>query len=224
MKKVLQDFVDLVFPNCCPGCDQPLVSGEKYICTSCDLDLPLFDAKEDILSYFAGRLELSEARAYLKFYSAGIAQKLLHHIKYKGDQDLGEFLGTMFINHLNRDGVFSNIDVIIPVPLHKSKLRSRGYNQSEVLAKGMAEVLHITVDSTSVIRVRKSETQTRKDRAQRWQNVSGIFNVEGKALEGKNVLLVDDVITTGATLEACGEVILAAGAGSLSIAALAAAM
>ena len=221
---MLQDFVDLVFPNCCPGCDQPLARGEEYLCTSCDLDLPLFEADEDILNYFAGRLELTEARAYLKFYHGGITQKLLHYIKYKGDQDLGKFLGAMFINHLDKEKVFGNIEVIVPVPLHRSKLRTRGYNQSEVLADGMADVLGITVDSTSVERIKKSETQTRKDRAQRWQNVSGIFQVTGDSLKGKHILLVDDVITTGATLEACGEAIIEAEAGSLSIAALAAAM
>jgi len=224
MKKVLYDFIDLVFPNCCPGCDQPLVSGEQHLCTSCELDLPLYQANENIVNYFAGRLELADARAYLKFYHGGIAQKLLHQIKYKGEQDLGEYLGRMFIQHLGKEAAYNNVEIIVPVPLHKSKLRNRGYNQSEVLAKGMADVLGVGVESSSVVRIKKSETQTRKDRAARWQNVSGIFAVTNDNLQGKHVLLVDDVITTGATLEACGEKILAAGASSLSVAALAAAM
>ena len=224
MKKVLHDFIDLVFPNCCPGCDQPLVSGEQHLCTSCEVDLPLYPANEDILPYFAGRLELDEARAFLKFYHGGIAQNLLHYIKYKGEQDLGEYLGKMFIQHLSKESAFNKVEVVVPVPLHKSKLQARGYNQSKVLAKGMAYVLGITVESLSVVRIKKSETQTRKDRAARWQNVSGIFAVSNDNLRGKHVLLVDDVITTGATLEACGETILAAGASSLSVAALAAAM
>ena len=224
MKKVLYDFIDLVFPNCCPGCDQPLVSGEQHLCTSCELDLPLYQANENIVSYFAGRLELADARAYLKFYHGGIAQKLLHQIKYKGEQDLGEYLGRMFMQHLSKEAAYSNVEIIVPVPLHKSKLRNRGYNQSEVLAKGMAEVFGIGVESSGVVRIKESETQTRKDRAARWQNVSGIFAVTNDNLQGRHVLLVDDVITTGATLEACGETILAAGASSLSVAALAAAM
>ena len=224
MKKVLHDFIDLVFPNCCPGCDQPLVSGEEHLCTSCELDLPVYPANENINQYFAGRLELEEARAFIKFYTAGIAQKLLHHIKYQGDQDLGEHLGKMFMHHLIAKSVYSNVEVIVPVPLHKSKFRARGYNQSEILARGMADVLGVAVDSGSVKRFRKSETQTRKNRAERWQNVSGIFEVTNDSLQGKHVLLVDDVITTGATLEACGEIILSAGAASLSVAALAAAM
>ena len=199
MKKVLHDFIDLVFPNCCPGCDQPLVRGEEHLCTSCELDLPLYPANENIAHYFAGRLELAEARAYFKFYHGGLAQNLLHHIKYKGDQELGEHLGKMFIHHLQKEAIYKNVDVIVPVPLHKSKLRARGYNQSEVLASGMADILGVAVDSLSVIRTKRSETQTRKNRADRWQNVTGIFEVINDNLLGKHVLLVDDVITTGAT-------------------------
>ena len=224
MKKVLQDFVDLVFPNCCPGCDQPLVSGEVHLCTNCEFDLPVYGANEDILQNFAGRLKLVEARAFLKFYHGGLAQKLLHGIKYNGDQELGEHLGKMFMQHISRESTYAKVEVIVPVPLHKSKLRVRGYNQSEVLARGMADVLGVNIDVDSVIRIKKSETQTKKDRAERWQNVSGIFEVTNDSLQGKHVLLIDDVITTGATLEACGQTILAAGAPSLSVAALAAAM
>jgi ComF family protein len=224
MKNVLHDFIDLVFPNCCPGCDQPLVSGEEHLCTSCEFDLPLYAANDNILHYFAGRLELTEARAFMKFYHGGIAQNLLHHIKYKGDQELGEYLGRMFIRHLQKESAYKLVDVVVPVPLHKSKLRARGYNQSEVLARGMADILGVAVNTSSVIRTRKSETQTKKNRADRWQNVTGIFEVTSDNLQGKHVLLIDDVITTGATLEACGEEILASGAASLSIGALAAAM
>ena len=224
IKKVLHDFIDLLFPNCCPGCDQPLVSGEEHLCTSCEHDLPLYPANENILHYFAGRLDLADARAYFKFYHGGITQNLLHHIKYKGNQELGEYLGKMFIQHLSKQSAYTNVDVVVPIPLHKSKLRARGYNQSEVLAIGMADVLGVAVDSSGIVRTRKSETQTRKNRADRWQNVLGIFEVTNDNYHDKHVLLVDDVITTGATLEACGETILAAGAASLSVATLAAAM
>jgi ComF family protein len=224
MIKVLDDFIDLVFPNCCPGCDQPLGGGEEQLCTACELDLPLFSANENILQYFAGRLELMDARSFFKFYHGGIAQKLLHSIKYQGNRELGEHLGRMFIQHLSKEAAFDDIEVIVPVPLHKSKLRERGYNQSEVLAQGMAATLGVTVDSAVIKRTKRSETQTKKSRAERWQNVSGIFEASNDSLRGKHVLLVDDVITTGATLEACGQVILAAGAASLSAASIAAAM
>ena len=224
MKSFVTDLVDLVFPNCCPGCGSPFITGEAYLCSNCEIDLPMFPASEQILDRFAGRIKLLDARSYLKFYNAGISQKLLHAIKYKGDKDLGEHLGKEFIRHVQSDGAFANIDIVIAIPLHKSKLLSRGYNQSASLAKGMADALEVSVDYDTVIRYKKSETQTRKSRSERWQNVSGIFQVTNDSLKGKNILLVDDVITTGATLEACGEAILDAGAKSLSIAALAAAM
>ena len=224
MKSFVTDLVDLVFPNCCPGCGAPFITGEEFLCSNCEIDMPLFPPTDQILDRFAGRVILNEARSYLKFYNAGIAQKLLHEIKYKGDTGLGEYLGKMFIRHITTEKAFANIDVVIPIPLHKSKLLSRGYNQSYFLAKGMAEELKIKVDDETVVRYKKSETQTRKSRAERWQNVSGIFQITNDSLRDKNVLLVDDVITTGATLEACGEAILNSGAESLSIAALAAAM
>jgi len=224
MKSFVTDLVDLVFPNCCPGCGAPFITGEEYLCSNCELDLPVFPASEQILDRFAGRIKLVDARSYLKFYNEGIAQKLLHAIKYKGDKELGEHLGREFILHVSKEEAFANIDIVIAIPLHKSKLLSRGYNQSYYLAKGMANALGVIIDNESVIRYKKSETQTRKSRAERWQNVSGIFQVTNESLKGKNVLLVDDVITTGATLEACGEAIIDAGAESLSIAALAAAM
>lgn len=224
MKSFVTDLVDLVFPNCCPGCGAPFITGEEFLCSNCEIDLPLFPASEQILDRFAGRIKLNDARSYLKFYNAGIAQKLLHEIKYKGDKALGEYLGKIFIRHLRSENAFEEIDVVIPIPLHKAKLLSRGYNQSYSLAKGMADELNVQVDDETVVRFKKSETQTRKSRAQRWQNVSGIFQVTNDSLKDKNVLLVDDVITTGATLEACGEAILDSGAASLSLAALAAAM
>jgi ComF family protein len=224
MKSFVTDLVDLVFPNCCPGCRAPFITGEEFLCSNCEIDMPLFPPTDQILDRFAGRVILNEARSYLKFYNAGIAQKLLHEIKYKGDTGLGEYLGKMFIRHIKTEKAFADIDVVIPIPLHKSKLLSRGYNQSYFLAKGMAEELKVKVDDETVTRYKKSETQTRKSRAERWQNVSGIFQITNDSLRDKNVLLVDDVITTGATLEACGEAILDSGAASLSIAALAAAM
>jgi len=224
MRKILYDFIDLIFPNYCSGCGRPFVAGENNLCSICTIDLPVFQLDEQLLDHFSGRIEVQEARAFLKFYHGGITQKLLHSLKYNGNQELGEHLGNMFIKHLPEESIFTNIEVIVPVPLHKSKQWARGYNQSEVLAKGMAKGLGVSVDSASMVRLKKSETQTKKNRADRWHNVSGIFEIIGDNLKDKHILLVDDVITTGATLEACGETILKAGAASLSIGTLAAAM
>jgi len=221
---LVNDLIDLVFPDLCSGCDNPLAKGEEIICTSCEYDLPLFAADESIRDRFFGRINVVDARAFLKFYTGGVSQKLLHAIKYKGDKDLAIHLGRAFMKRLKNEGVFNEIDIIVPVPLHPTKLRTRGFNQSLILAQGIAVELGLKVDEQSVMRLKKSETQTRKSRAERWQNVSGIFNVEGEGLENKNVLLVDDVITTGATLEACAEAIFESNVNSISIAAIAAAM
>lgn len=224
MLKVLYDLLDLVYPNCCPVCGKAFVTGEEYICTSCELDLPMFYSNENIIDRFVGRIEVKDARSLFKFYHGGAVQKIIHSVKYKGDQQLGEYMGRMVIRHFQADGAFANIDVVIPIPLHRSKLKSRGFNQSDTLAKGMAEALNVNLNNQSVVRTKKSSTQTRKNRAERWNNVSGVFQVKGDDLKGKNVLLVDDVITTGATLEACGEAIISGGANSISIVAVAAAM
>ena len=183
MQKVFNDLLDLVFPNCCPGCDQPFVTGENHLCTSCELDLPLFEADEDIKDRFVGRIQVKDARSLLKFYHGGLVQKIMHNIKYRGDRDLGQYMGRMLINHFKSNHAFQNVDLIIPVPLHKFRLKTRGYNQSEILAAGIAEVLNVEVDALSVLRTRKSSTQTRKSRAERWENVSGIFQVSGNIFD-----------------------------------------
>ncbi len=224
IKAIFSDLADLVFPDPCAGCNRPLATGEEYLCSNCVVSLPVFSPQENLLNRFAGRLRLQEARAYLKFYHGGIAQRLLHHIKYKNHTGLAVYLGKMLAMRLQATHALAGIEVVVPVPLHKSKLRLRGYNQSTYLAEGIAAVLAAELNPATVKRQKKSSSQTKKSRAERWQNVHGIFAVAGNGLKDKQVLLVDDVITTGATLEACGETLLAAGVASLSVAALAAAM
>jgi len=224
MKNHFKDFVDILFPVCCPGCGQPLTSVENTICISCLADLPIFKNEINIETILGGRVEIKTGAIYLKFYSQGIVQALLHDIKYKNNKVLGELLGEKFMLFDKTYSRLINTDIIVPIPLHENKLRQRGYNQSEVIANGIARVLPRPIDSSSVIRVKSSQTQTRKSREERWQNVSGIFKCEGNLLQNKNVLLIDDVITTGATMEACALAILQAGAKSISFAALAIAM
>lgn len=224
MKKLLSDFLSLIFPEVCPGCNQPLVSGESILCISCEMDLPIINRAPQIENIFSGRVNLSAIRVYLKFYSEGITQHLLHEIKYNGNKDLGQHLGEELMNFGDNTEVFQDVDLVIPVPLHQTKLKQRGYNQSLLLAEGMAKVLNKPVNTSSIVRMHKSDTQTRKNRAERWENVSGIFEAVNKDLEGKHVLLVDDVLTTGATLEACAQAALASGCRSISVAALAVAM
>ena len=171
---------------------------------------------------FYARIELSSAMAYLHFYKSGITQRILHNFKYNHQPEIGEKLGEWYGNDLIRDGIGTEWDIVIPIPLHASKEKLRGYNQSNYFARGLAKSLEKEYSLNSVIRNKKSETQTHKTRQQRWKNVEGIFKVVApKKLRDKHVLLVDDVVTTGATLESCGNAILNSGARSLSLATLA---
>lgn len=224
MKNLISDFVDILYPALCPGCGNVYASGEEILCSSCEMDLPLFNNEQVVENILGGRVLIKSAAIFLKFYAGGLTQKLLHQVKYKNNRQLGEYLGMEMMMTNDNAIRFGDIDLIIPVPLHEDKLKQRGYNQSELIAAGIARVLNKPVATDLVHRVAKSETQTRKSRDERWANVSGIFECEDKALSGKNVLLVDDVITTGATMESCAEAVLGAGAESISFAVLATAM
>jgi ComF family protein len=151
----------------------------------------------------AGRIPCQKAMSFYVFEKSGRVQKLLHSIKYQGQKDLAAHLGKMYAEHLLDENVSNDFDVIVPVPLHPSKLRQRGFNQSEYFARGLAEGLSKNISTDKLIRVVATKTQTRKKKFERWQNVEGIFELKDKELfRNRHVLLVDDVITTGATLEA----------------------
>jgi len=219
----LQDLSSLIFPYACPGCNRPLVKAEKSICLHCQSKLPkrLNFKNEELRLRFYGRLQLEEAYGFLLFKNKGLTQKLLHSIKYKGNQELAVEMGRLFGLNCKQQNLFSSVDVIVPIPLHKSKLRFRGFNQSKLIAQGLASALAIKLDENSVIRKTKTTTQTKKSRTERWKNVDNTFQVISESLKNKHVLIVDDVITTGATLESCGQTILNTGAQKLSIACLA---
>ncbi|MEO1053756.1 MAG: ComF family protein [Bacteroidota bacterium] len=171
---------------------------------------------------FYGKIDIKNAFAFLKFSKKGKVQKLLHLLKYQDRPDVGEFLGQWYGNELQKSGMANQFDLVIPIPLHEQKLRKRGYNQSEAFAKGLAESMSVRMAPDLVKRVQNNDTQTRKGRLQRWQNVDGIFEVrEKEQLSNKRVLLVDDIVTTGSTLEACARTIADAGAEIISVAAIA---
>ena len=224
MKNLLQDFVDLMYPAVCPGCGEVYASGEANLCLSCELDLSFFNNEQPVENILGGRIPIMAAAIYLKFYAGGQTQRLLHQIKYKANRHLAEYLGARFMAADGNKEKFAHIDFVIPVPLHEEKYRQRGYNQSALIATGIANILEKPIEVNSVVRINHSETQTRKSREERWANVEGIFTCQGKSLVGKHVLLVDDVITTGATMEACARTMLDSGATSISFAALAIAM
>lgn len=224
MKNLLKDFVNILYPATCPGCSKVFARGEENLCLSCEIDLPVFRNEQITEHILGGRVPVQAAAIYLKFYAGGLTQHLLHEVKYRGNRRLGEYLGERLILQSDTKALFDHVDIIVPIPLHEEKLRQRGYNQSELIARGMAKILAKPVDAKTVTRILKNQTQTRKSREQRWQNVEGIFACHDEVLRGMHVLLVDDVITTGATMEACAAALLEAGAASISFAALATAM
>ena len=171
---------------------------------------------------FYGRAKIQSACSIFYFSKGQIIQQLIHQLKYKGNQEIGIYLGKLMGDQLLNSGRFTNIDAIIHLPMHPDKQRKRGYNQAEVLANGISQKLNIPVLNDIVVRSKTTTTQTNKQRVERWTNVDGTFVIQNQSsIIGKNILLVDDVITTGATLEACTNVILSIENTTVSIAVLA---
>ncbi|HTL08218.1 MAG TPA: phosphoribosyltransferase family protein [Chitinophagaceae bacterium] len=221
-----QDFTHLFFPALCAGCGTDAVGTAAPLCISCIKELPLTNfhlhAGNPVEKDFWGRTAIHSATALCHFTTGSLIQQLLHQLKYKGHQELGHFLGKLMGASLQQSDRFAGIDLLLPLPLFASRLRKRGYNQSALLCNGMASVLSLPVLEDVLTRLSATDTQTQKNRIQRWKNMEGRFSVlDPAALAGKHVLLVDDVITTGATLEACGQALLKVEGVQLSIAALA---
>jgi ComF family protein len=202
------NFFSLFYPKLCVICGEPLFEGENFFCLHCFLNLPKtrYHLNSDNLSFdrFLGKVPIQKATSYLYYNKAGIGQKLVAEIKYKGNIYLGEWLGSYLANDLQKSGFFEGIDYLVPVPLHPGKYRKRGFNQSEILAQGIASVTHIHLETQNLYRAKATVSQTRKGVYDRWKNTVGIFELKDKQLfSEKHVLLIDDVLTTGATLEAC---------------------
>lgn len=202
----LQDFIDLLYPSTCSGCDSPLVKGEKLLCLSCKLELPktnFHQLENNIVERsFIGKHPVQKATSYLYFVKNGIVQSIMHQLKYGDKPEIGVLLGKMAGFEL-KNSFFKGIDCLIPIPLHPKKLKKRGYNQSERIALGIELSTDIPCKTSVLIRSTFNETQTRKSRFNRWLNVEAIFEIDNAlSMENKHVLLIDDVITTGSTIEA----------------------
>ncbi len=226
LKTILNDFSHLFFPHVCAGCSTDNIDLQSTLCIQCMSQFPLtnfhFHANNPVEKRFWGRIPLASATSLCHFTSGSLIQHLLHQLKYKGNKEAGYFLGRLMGNALNETERFRHIDVLVPLPLYQQRERKRGYNQATVLCHGIADVMGIPVAANAIRRVSATETQTRKTRIERWKNMEGRFElIKPETIAGKHVLLVDDVITTGATLEACGHEILAAKDVKLSIATLA---
>jgi len=223
------DFLSLLFPRICCGCGASLVRNETIICTQCYIEIPRtnyhLQPENPVEQLFWGRCLIEKAAAF-SFYTKGSRiRRIIHKLKYEGLKEAGILFGKIYGRSLRESGFLEDIDLIIPVPLHPSKRRSRGFNQSECICSGLSEISQIPVDTASLLRVSKSATQTRKSRYERWLNVEGIFEVRrAEAIEGKHILLVDDVITTGSTIEACAVELLKVKEVRVSVIALAVAV
>lgn len=208
IKIYFEDLLNLLYPRVCLNCGNSLFKGEEVICTFCRFKLPRtnYHLLQDnpVHRAFWGRADIEAATAFLHFSKGGQVQRLLHQLKYRGRKDAGIYLGRLFAYELQQSILYEKLDALVPVPLHPRKQKLRGYNQSELISKGLNQVLGIEMLTDVLIRKEFTETQTRKSRYQRWLNVGEMFEVkEPDLLKGRHLMLIDDVITTGATLEAC---------------------
>lgn len=223
---LLYYLTELIFPRLCVTCGDKLIEQEKWICLHCLHHIPRtnyhLQPENKVAQLFYGRVRIEFATSFFLFTKGSKYQTLIHDLKYKGMKELGAEMGKHFAIDLMQSDDFSSIDLICPVPLHPKREKKRGYNQSWWIALGMASQMHKPVSMGNLIRVTATETQTRKSRFERWQNVEGIFALtHPEAYAGKHILLVDDVVTTGATIEACAQTILSKTDARVSIATLA---
>lgn len=222
----INDFIRLFFPRNCIVCGTPLVDGEEELCTACLFSLPevhTANSNENLVERrLRGRVPVQHATALLVFQRKNSTQTILHQIKYSSNQKLAHIMGRQLGLHIARSGQFDDVDIIVPVPLHRRKERRRGYNQSLLLCRGLAQTFERPIADGILVRTRHTESQTHKNRIERLENMKGVFAVtDPKALQGKHILLVDDVITTGATTEACYAALSSVDGLRVSIAALA---
>lgn len=225
LKEIKDSLLHLIFPHVCEGCGTDNLHAEHLVCLRCLSSLPStgfhLHSNNPAEKIFWGRISVASATSQYYFTTESLIQHLVHQFKYKGNREIGIYLGKLMGVAMAESSRFSFIDALIPLPLHPSKEHKRGYNQAALLCEGISSALNKPVLKNIVIRPEKTETQTKKGRIQRWQNMEGKFElINSIAIEGKHVLLVDDVITTGATLEACGREILKAQNAQLSIATL----
>jgi ComF family protein len=205
---LIKDFAGLFFPDVCHSCGNSLYQNEKVLCTRCSLHMPETNFHSDpdnpVARVFWGRVRVRAATALFFYKKGGAVQQLIHQLKYRGQKEIGIHLGKLLGSEIKHQPSFDGIDCIVPIPLHRKKKKMRGFNQAELIGLGVSQALEIPMNVKTVIRQIASDTQTRKGRYNRWENVSEIFLVkDDTALQDKHVLVVDDVITTGATMEAC---------------------
>jgi len=213
IRTLLANFISLLYPELCVICGEPLIESEKFFCYSCFLKLPRtnyhFIPENPAIDRLAGKVSIERASSYFYYNKGGVAQKLIAEIKYRGNRNLGEWIGAYLAKDMISSGFFQGIDYLVPVPLHRSKEKKRGFNQALKIAEGIANVTNIPIETKNVFREKANTSQTKKGLFDRWKNTQNLFNLNNvKLFEGKHVLLIDDVLTTGSTLEAVAHSVL----------------
>ncbi|WP_299114722.1 ComF family protein [uncultured Winogradskyella sp.] len=206
-------MLNLFFPKICEACNNVLADNELVVCIKCRHQLPVtnfhFDNSEAVKKIVYGRVKLQNATALLHFSKKGIVQQLLHNLKYRGHQQISEFFGKWLGTELSTIAAYDAIDVVVPVPLYSTKLRKRGYNQVDKFGREIAKILNAEYNDTILIKTKPTKTKVFEGRLSRWNDDGAVFAIsENKSLCGKHILLVDDIITTGATVEACATELL----------------
>jgi len=205
---MFRELLSVFFPNNCAACEQPMTVGETVICTHCLTALPYTDyhqlSDNPVEKLFWGRAPLQAGMALLYFNKGNRVQRLMHQLKYHSDLEVGLTIGRMLGSRIRNNPRFDGLDCVMPVPLHPRKLKKRGFNQSELIARGISEESAIPLDTETLVRALNNPTQTRKTRFERFKNVSGAFELQNfNEKNYRHVLLVDDVVTTGSTIESC---------------------
>ncbi len=224
--QILKDFFNLFYPNLCAVCENRLIVREKTLCTICRHDLPLINyesySNNKITEIFYGKIPIEKAISFLYFRKKGKVKEIIHQLKYKGNEEIGTFIGSWFGEILKENNIFNDVDYIIPVPLHNKRFKQRGYNQVSKFGECLSELLNIPFKEKILLRTSSTNTQTFKERFERFKNLETKFLLTDINLfKNKHILLIDDVITTGATLEACSKELLKTKGIKISIATMA---
>ena len=223
---MLQNLINLFFPKVCLACTNALVDNEVHVCTNCRHDLPItnfhFDNSDEVKKVFYGRVQIENGTSLLRFQKKGIVQHLIHNLKYKGYQEVGEFLGAWLGEELKTIDAYKDVDLVMPVPLHRRKFKKRGFNQVTKFAKEIADSLNASYSDSVLVKISDTKSQVNKSRLARWTDSTEIFSIQNlDQINNKHILLVDDIITTGATIEACSNQLLKAKNIKISVATMA---